>query len=636
MSRASPPPSPPRPSPPGPDWTRVKAIFLEAVDLPDADRPAFLAAACAGDVELQREVESLLASDRAAESFCETPAAGLLGPTATGAPPLPRLAAGTRLGAYEITGFIAAGGMGEVYRARHSVLGREVAIKTTGMHLDDEAARRRLIREARMASRLAHPNICTIYEVGDVAGVPFIVMEYVAGRTLTDAIRAHPPHLAETLGIGTQIAAALAEAHRHGIVHRDLKSSNVVIDASGRAKVLDFGLARRVLGDAITADSTITVDNVVAGTLSHMAPEVLRGARADERSDIWALGVVLYELATGTLPFTGESRTQITSAILTERPRRMSRQVPLALRLVIERCLLKDPAGRYQQAQAVYDALSALQRRRAWPVIGRLLLSVRRRAMYRSAALILLAAALVAFRGQIVALARASVGSVPTVAMLPLKAADGQDTTGYYLDGITDALISQLGAASHVRVLSRASVARGAAAARTTAELGTRFGADMIVSGTLRRSGDRVAISVRALRPRDSRVLWSETYERDAREILALQADVVRGLALTLQSLRPGMQGRLAAVRAVSPAVYEEYLKGRHEWNKRTRESLQRAITHFNRALALDDSYAPAHAALADCYNQLATVMVGSGAPGQWRPLAAAEALKALRILLTT
>jgi serine/threonine-protein kinase len=619
-------------SPPGPDWARAKAIFLEAVELPEGERRACVARACAGDAELEREVESLLESDGAVQSFGEIPAAVLLSPVVDAGSPAVRLTPGTRLGAYEITGFIAAGGMGQVYRARHSVLGREVAIKIAGMRLDDDAAKRRLIREARTASTLSHPNICTIYEVGEAGGVPFFVMEYLPGRTLAQVIREGPPDLTETLGIGMQIAAALADAHARAIVHRDLKSSNVVIDASGRAKVLDFGLARRIVDDTVDPESTITSANVVAGTLSHMAPEVLRGARGDERSDIWALGVVLYEVATGGLPFTGETGLQITSAILTDAPRPMGRRVPLALRLVIERCLNKDPDGRYQRAQAVHDALHAIHRRRSWPVVGRLLLSVSRRGMYGAGALALAAALLVAL-GMRLGTARVAGGASPTVAMLPIEASEGDVGAGYYVEGVTDALISQLGAAVNVRVLSRTSTALGVSSARTPAQLGDRLSADVLVYPSLRRSHARVAISVRAVRPGDGQVLWSETYERDDREILALQADVVRGVALAIQStLRPGMRERLAAVRAVDPAVYEEYLKGRHEWNKRTTASLHRAIAHLTRAVELDDSYAPAHAALADCYNQLATVMVGSGAPTQWRPLAAAEAVKALRI----
>src|SRR5919109_987116 len=242
-------------------WARVKAVFLDALEYADSERSAFIARACSGDPALKEEVESLLESDRGASTFCEPPAAQLLGEDEFATPAsAPRLPPGTRLGPYEITEFIAAGGMGEVYRARHTLLGRQVAIKTVGTQLSDASAKRQLIREARHASTLTHPNICTIHEVGEAEGAPFIVMEYVAGRPLNQIVRQRIPPLRESLGYAIQIASALEHAHSHGIIHRDLKSSNVVIDSEGRAKVLDFGLARRLphAASAQSLESTIT------------------------------------------------------------------------------------------------------------------------------------------------------------------------------------------------------------------------------------------------------------------------------------------------------------------------------------------------------------------------------------------
>ena len=618
-------------------WTRVKALFLEALQYPDSERSAFVALASAGDADLREELDSLLASEKAAASFCESPAAGLIGAAVLPGPETaPRLAPGTRLGAYEISGFIAAGGMGAVYRARHTLLGREVAIKTIGQGLADDAARRRLIREAHHASILTHPNICAIHDVGEADGVPFIVMTYVNGRTLREMVGESVLSIRDALEYGAQIAGALEHAHERGIIHRDLKSSNVVIDAKGEAIVLDFGLARRLPDDAglQSREPTLTRPDALAGTLSHMAPEVLRGDRADTRSDVWALGVLLYELVMGQLPFTGRTPFETSSAILGEAPKPMSARVPLALRLVIERCLIKDPAARYQRAQTVADALDAIKRRRAWPVVGRLLVSARRRTLYAAAAAALLLPLLVVAGGRL----RTEFGAtfskrISTLALLPLENATGDPGADYYAEGITDALISQLGAASDIRVLSRASTARAARTAKTVTEMGGQLGADVIVQGALHRSPDQITIDVRLVRPSDGRVLWSETYERNAREVLALEADVVRGLAGAIQlTLRPEARERLATIRAVSPEVYEAYLKGRYEWNKRTPKSLQLAVEHFTRAVELDPTYAPAHAALADCFNQLGSVMVGTGSPREYRPRAVAEAIKALQI----
>ena len=618
-------------------WERVKDVFFEALEHAEAERGAFVDHACAGDPRLQAEVESLLASDRSAGDFIAIPAAGLLAlDESSNVDSPPRLPAGTQLGLYEITGFIAAGGMGEVYRARHTILGRAVAIKIVGGGLDDGAAGRRLLREATHAARLNHPNICTIHEVGESSGVPFIVMELVDGRPLNVLLAEGHLSLRDAVTVGMQIADALDHAHTHGIVHRDLKSGNVVIDGTGKAIVLDFGLARRLpsLLDLDARDVTITKHNPLAGTLSHMAPELLRDEPADVRSDVWALGVLLFELVTGELPFRESTFFETGAAILGRAPRPTRLAVPIAWRHVVEGCLVKDPAARFQSARAVHSALDTVRRRRGWPVVGRLLVSVGRRTAYLVAA----AALLFLLSGVMIRAARdrmaaPPIGRISTLAVLPLDNGFPDKTADYYADGVTDALISQLGAASDVRVLSRTSATRAARAGRTPAEIGRQLGADVLVTGTVRRDDARVTIDINLMQPSDGHVLWTRRYERDAREVLAIESDAVNGLADAMWlTLRPSAGQRLAAVRAINPVVYEEYLKGRYEWNQRTDSSLARAIEHFARAIERDPTYAPAHAALADCYNQLGTVMVGRGSPGAYRLRAEAEAIKALQL----
>lgn len=614
-------------------WARVKALFLETLCYAESDRGAYLDRATSGNSALRREVESLLENERAAGSFGEVPAAGLLGLPEEAASEASRLASGTRIGSYEITEFVAAGGMGAVYRARHTVLGREVAIKTIGVHSVDDAARRRLIREARHASSLAHENICAIYDVGEADDRPFIVMEYVNGRSLGAITHDGPLPLEAALGFAIQIAAALDHAHQHGIIHRDLKSSNVVVDTAGRAIVLDFGLATRVAGAAAppSTDSTAANCEAFAGTLSHMAPEILRGETAGVRSDIWAFGVLLFQLVTGLLPFSGHTPFETSAAILTDPPRAMSNRVPLPVRLIIERCLTKDPAARYGTAREVGHALEDVRRRRAWPVVGRLL--VTSGVSYVGGAALLLALALfVLAHGDRRIESGIRATRIATLALLPLADVTGDSGATYYAAGIGDALVAQLGAAADVRVLSPAAAAHAMSGGRSIGDVAKALGADAIAQGSLRRVDENVSIALRLVAA-DGRLLWADSLTRNTREVLALEADLVRELSGAIRAEpRPGAIDRLTTVRAVAPEVYESYLKGRYEWNRRTPASLERAIDHFEHAIQLDPTYAAAHAGLADCYNQLGTVMVGTGSPRRYRPLAEAEAIKALQI----
>ena len=630
-------PSGPRGVPGAPEgWGRVKTVFLEALERPELERSAFVAAACSGDEGLRREVESLLASDRDAGSFGETPAAALLGASVGADVPSVRLAPGARLGCYEISRLAGAGGMGEVYRARDTRLGRDVAIKTVRLQASDPSSRQRLLNEARHASSLSHPNICTIHEIGEADGLPYIVMEFVDGRSLREVRAKGPPGARRAVDYGIQIADALAHAHRRGIVHRDLKSSNVVIDREGRAIVLDFGLARRLPegGSASLADSTLTAQHALAGTLSYMAPEILRGSRADPRSDVWALGVLLHELVSGEPPFDGRTPFETSSAIMGAPPRPLPRAVPLALRLVIERCLAKDPALRYQRAENVRDALTAIGRRRAWPLVGRLLLP-RRRRIGQAAAAAVAAAALILLAGDRLRQFTGAGGmpAVTTLAVLPLENATGDPEYQYFADGITDAVIAQIGALGTMRVISRSSAQRLAATGTSVRDVGTALDAEAVVHGALSRREDLVRMDMRLVETDSGRVLWSDVYERPPGDVHVLQAEVVRAIAISIHgTLQPDARDRLAMVRAINPEAYEEYLKGRYHWNRRTQPSLQLAIGHFTRSLELDPTYAPAHAALADCYNQQGTQMVGTGSPRTYRPLAAAEAIRALQI----
>ncbi len=337
-------------------WKNAKAVLASALERPPEQRKSFLDSACS-DPDTRREVESLiLAHERESADFPARPAAmvdDLLTP-------------GTRIGGYEILSPLGAGGMGVVYMARDTKLGRLVALKfIRGGEREGEVARARLLREAKSASALNHPNIATIYEAGESDGRAYIAMEFVEGRPLSAVIDRGALAPETAVRYGLQISAALAHAHDRGIVHRDLKPANVMITASGAAKVLDFGLAKRmgdadVSGATLSHDAAVTQEGAVVGTLLYMAPETLRGEPADARTDLWALGAVLHEMLVGRPPFEGRTGYEISSAILRETPKPLPQHVPPPLQAVIQRFLAKDPEHRYQRASEVHAALETI------------------------------------------------------------------------------------------------------------------------------------------------------------------------------------------------------------------------------------------------------------------------------------
>ncbi len=331
-------------------WARVKDVFNAALEQEPGARPAFVAEASAGDDAVVLEVERLLSAQRESVGFIEQPV------TAT-------LAAGRVISHYEIESLLGSGGMGHVYAARDTELGREVALKVASV--DGEDAQTKLRREAQHASRLSHPHVCHIYDVGRADGQLFVVMELVRGRLLSDLIREGPLSIANARRYALEIADALAHAHEHGVTHRDLKSTNVMITPKRGAKVLDFGLARTLDTHRIDALSqsqrSLTDEGMIAGTLPYMAPELLRGQRGDQRSDIWALGVLLHEMVSGRRPFTGATGFEVSAGILHQEPGPVPSNVAGPMRAIIQRCLEKNPSRRYQHAADVHLALEEMK-----------------------------------------------------------------------------------------------------------------------------------------------------------------------------------------------------------------------------------------------------------------------------------
>jgi serine/threonine-protein kinase len=606
---------------------RVRAIFAQALDWDPAQWELLVAAACGSDTALREEVLALLVCDTEAADFLEQPAMARL---ALGTPGIQRLGPGDTLDRYEIVSFLGAGAVSEVYRAHDTRLGRTVALKV----LTDPTAPNAggwLLREAQFASILNHRCICTVHEVDEVDARPFIVLEHIDGITLHAAMKQGPLPMETIVRWGAEIADALDHAHRHGVVHRDLKGSNVIVTTEQNIKVLDFGLARRLEpGAESNPAQSVLADASVAGTLTHIAPEVLARGPADARVDIWALGVILYEMASGAVPFRGATAFATANAILRESPVPLPPGVPAAYGEIVDRCLSKDPAARFQSAALVRDALASLQRDLA---AGSQRPRAGRYAVVATLAASLLVAAGYLANATLGRSARSGPQTAGVMAVLPLRDASGDQAQRFLADGMTEAIIAELGRIDALRVIAPGSTRGFQGQTDAVRAVARETGAAQVLSGALTKIEDRIQLDLRLIEVSSGRVLWSAEYDRHPRELQALYGTVARDVAkATAIDLRNHVADRLTQVRAVDPDVYEAYLKGRYYWNQRTAESLRLAIAQYDTAIRLDPTYAPAYAALADCYNQLGTQMVGGGSPAEWRPKAAEAAIRALQI----
>ncbi len=524
--------------------------------------------------------------------------------------------------------------MGIVFRAYDEHLDRDVAFKLLPEEtLQSQAARSMLLREARTASQLSHPHICHTYEAGEADGYVYIAMELLEGGSLSEAIPPGGMPLETILRIGSQIAEALTHAHAKGVIHRDLKANNVIVTSEGRAAVLDFGLAKRErTGDAASelTSSTPTATGVLMGTPAYWSPEVLGGQPATAQSDIWALGVVLYMMASGELPFQGRSVAEVCGAILKDSPPPLRESVHPGLRGIIERCLAKEPSQRYGLASEVRAALQALQPgstftdRRAgvsrgqWPLIVAAVLVTG------------LLVYLVATGWKRDSTAPGSGGGIRSLAVLPLVNLSGDPGQEYFADGLTDELITNLASIQSLKVISRTSAMHYKGVSKPLPEIARELGVDGIIEGSVLRSNDHVRINVQLIDAAKDRNVWTQTYDRDMRDVLVMQSEVGRDIANRLDvTLSPRGQAR-ATPRPVNPQAYELYLRGRYYWNKRTLDALLQAQDQFSRAVRLDSTYAVAYAGLADTY-VLMSVYSGKP-PGESYPLARAAALQALKI----
>jgi serine/threonine-protein kinase len=509
---------------------------------------------------------------------------------------------GKTISHYRILEKLGEGGMGVVYKAEDTKLGRHVALKFLPPALTMNAeARERFMQEARAASALDHRNICNIHDIEQTDdGQVFIAMAYYDGATLKERIEQGPLKLDEAIDIAIQAADGLARAHEGGITHRDIKPANIMITDRGEAKLLDFGLAK------LKGAADLTKAGTTLGTTGYMSPEQAHGGLIDHRSDVWSLGVVLYEMVTGRRPFSGEYEQTIIYSILNDEPEPVTAlraNLPIELDRVIGKALAKNPSERYLTMNDLLVDLRSLEKRmgqRGEPITRpKGAFSGKRIALATGAAAVIIATVIVAWPHLFPHRAVA----IDSIAVLPLDNLSGDPAQEYFADGMTEALITDLAKIGALKVISRTSVMRFKDTTEPLPKIARDLGVDAVVEGSALLIGDRVRITAQLIEAATDRHIWAESYERDLRDVFSMQQEVARSIAAAIQvALTPAEKATLAEAARVDPKVHDLYLRGRYHWNKRLPEDLTKSIEYFESAIDLDPRFAPAYAAIAEVY----------------------------------
>ncbi len=553
---------------------------------------------------------------------------------------------GQVLSHYKITGKLGEGGMGVVYRAEDTELGRDVALKLLPPEMSEDPRRlERFQREAKAVAALNHPNIVTIHSIESVDATHFLTMELVEGQSLDQVLPTGGMPLARVFDIAIPLADAMASAHERGIVHRDLKPANVMIGDEGRVKVLDFGLVKLIEDSAdsgeeplLTAGPTVatalTGIGVVMGTAPYMSPEQVEGRPVDHRADIFALGIVLFEMATGRRPFSGDSSAALVSSILRDTPptvTEINESLPRHLARIIQHCLEKDPEARYQSAKDVRNELKSLRREVDSGEIatgsGPLPISAgtnhSRTFPWRwvaagAAAVVILGAGWWIGRGSggatesVAAQPKTAMGmnlpvvsDIPSVAVLPFANLSPDPDNEYFTDGLTEELIGALSNVEGMRIPARSSVYALKGTDLSVQEIGSKLGVQNIIEGSVRKAGDQLRVSVQLIKSEDGFTLWSETYDRKLEDVFVVQNEIAGNVVEALQlTLSPVEERALRVERTTDFQAYEYYLRGRGYYRRRTHDDFESARKMFSEAIAIDPGYALAYAGLADAYTE--------------------------------
>jgi serine/threonine-protein kinase len=648
---------------------QIEELFLAALEYQPGERTAYLSAACGKDAELFEEVRKLVAAHEQGGSFMDSPA--FESKAASFADSATQLQIGCQLGQYRILKMIGRGGMGEVYLAQDSKLHRRVALKLLPARVTrDEQCLKRFQQEAYAASALSHPNILAVYDIGEQDDSHFIATEYIEGETLRQMMMNRGKvTTGQALEIAIQVATALSAAHATGIIHRDIKPENIMVRSDGYVKVLDFGLAKLAEPSgpqtgASALEVIKTEPGMVMGTLSYMSPEQARGKALDARTDIFSLGIVLYEMVAGCVPFAGESNADILVAILEKEPPPLV-DVPPELQRIISKTLRRDRDERYQTMQGILAELKDLKEEiqvrakldrsgnpatlvagpeisgeakaqkisnvesRTTSSVEYLVNEIKRHK--KMALLTLLLFSIVAINIGYYLLAKDSEGALDSIAVLPFVNQNHDPETEYRSDGLTENIINDLAQLPALRVIARSSVFRYKGKEIDPLVAGKELGVRAVLTGRILQRGDNLSISVELTDVRENKQLWGQQYEQKVTDLLAMERNIAKAISTNLRLKLSGAdQSRVTKHYTENPAAYQLYLKGRFYWNERTGEALKKSLEYFNQAIEIDPHDALSYAGLADAFVLIPNYSAGS--PHEFYPKAKAAARKALEL----